>query len=391
MIQLLNIVGQAKAIVQLEQSMHSARMPHAFLFAGPAGVGRKTTARALAATLLCHQPVKVQPTGEIATALAAAGGSAEHPFVQACGRCDDCRMMEALSHPDYQPVYKELAAFHEDSNVRGRVMQELGIDVIRSFLIAPVARSSTRGRGKVFVVHEAELMSPAAQNSLLKTLEEPPPGVTIILVAERPEEMLATTLSRCAVVRFGPLPRPFVTGKLVESGVAAAEADFWAAFTGGSIGRATRLARQGMYAVKRDLVEQLAALTPAGDADLGDRLNKTAEALADAAIKETKDTSGGELSKTLAGRQAAAMMLDIIASAFGDAMHLACGGEAAAMVNADQPDVPVAIGRRLDGTRLAQVLQQLSEFEGLLWRNANAKIIWDNVVITCASAAPLQV
>ncbi len=364
--------------------MASSRLPHAFIFAGPRGVGRRTTAVALAAALLCEKPQR------------RAKKPSEMPDLpedtmlrQACGQCEDCRMMAAGSHPDFQLVYKELAAFHEDQSVRNRVMQEMGIEVIRSFLIAPAYRAASRARGKIFVVQEAELMSTPAQNSLLKTLEEPPAGVTIILLCERAEELLPTTLSRSALIRFGPLPRDFVQARLLAEGVAASEAAFWAQFTEGSLGQASRLAKKGMYSVKVELIDRLAALPPTGDAELGDFLIKTSDALGEIAMKEAKEKGGAELSKNLASRQAVAMMLLFMASAYRDALHVKCG-RGADLRHADQADAIAAIAAKFEHEQLAEIIEQLSEYETLLWRNVNAKIVWDNVAITCACAAPLR-
>ncbi len=297
--------------------------------------------------------------------------------------------MDAGSHPDFHLVYKELARYHDDSKVRDRVMQDLGIDVIRSFLIAPAYRAASRGRGKVFQVREAELMSAAAQNALLKTLEEPPPGVTIILLAERTEQMLPTTLSRCSVVRFGFLPRDFVVARLYEAGVKREEAEFWAAFTEGSVGRALRLAGQGMYAIKQDMLSRLAGMGKVGDAELGEHLTKRMEALAAAEVKAVKEEAGAELSAFLASRRAAGAMLELIASFYRDAMKLSLARDAAGappLTNADQSREIHALAGRFTSSQLAEIISQLSEFEELLWRNANPKIIWDNAVITCASA-----
>lgn len=384
MIQLLDIVGQGAAVSRLQRAMAAARMPHAFIFAGPRGVGRRTTAAALAAALLCEKPRRrKKKPGELPDV------PDDAMLLDACGHCEDCRMMAAGSHPDFQLVYKELAAYHEDAGVRGRVMQELGIEVIRSFLIAPAYRAATRGRGKVFVVLESELMSTPAQNSLLKTLEEPPPGVTIVLICERAEELLPTTLSRSALVRFGPLPRDFVQARLLAEGVGAAEAQFWAQFTEGSLGQASRLAKKGMYAVKVELIDRLGALPPTGDAELGDFLVKTSDALGEIAIKEAKEEGGAELSKALAGRQAVAMMLGFMASAYRDALHVKCGRNDD-LRHGDQAAAIAAIAGRFSHEQLAEIIEQFSEYETLLWRNVNAKIVWDNVAITCACAAPLR-
>ena len=382
MLELSDIIGQDAAVARLLGAMAGQRMPHAFLFAGDDGVGRRTTALALARTLLCEAPMT--PGDERNES-----PGPDAPLRQACGQCTSCRMMDAGSHPDFLLVYKELAQYHDDPKVRSRVMQGLGIDVIRSFLIAPAGRSASQGRGKVFVVLEADLMSIAAQNSLLKTLEEPPDGVTIILISRRPEQLLPTTLSRCSMVRFGPLPREFVERKLLEANVPADEARFWSVYTGGSAGRALKLAADGMYEVKRDLLDRLAALTGAGDVELSEHLAKVTDDLAKQVVAAAKKDDGAALSKKLASRRAAGAMLELIASAFRDALARATGAEMPA-VHADQPQAVAALAGRFDPTQLAEVLEQLSEYERLLWRNVNPKVVWDNVVITCASAAPLR-
>jgi DNA polymerase-3 subunit delta' len=400
---LLEIVGQDSAVARLEEGLGGARRPHAYIFAGPQGVGRRTTAIAMAKTLLCERPkiVANKNAGNAAApnSLGFASDAAMPPRFadlppefevrQACGVCSDCKVFAGGSHPDFHLIYKELAAYHEDSAVRDRVMQELGIPVIRSFLIEAAARRAARGRGKVFVVLEAELMSAAAQNALLKTLEEPPPGVTIILVAEQPEQLLPTTLSRCRMVRFGLLPRDFVVRKLVEQGTPPPEAAFWSAFTDGSVGRAARLRARGMYEVKTGMIDRLAAMNRAGDADLGEDLHKQTESLAESVIKSTR-TGQTEMSKSLAVRQTTGMMLELIAAAYRDAITLASRAPRE-IVYADQRPAVAAIAAKFDLMQLASIIEQLSEFERLLWRNVNAKNIWYNVVITCASAAPLSV
>ena len=286
MTELSDIVGQDAAIERLGRALSGRRRPHAQLFAGPAGVGRRTTAVAYARAMLCAEP------------------SAAGTIPRACGQCPDCTMQAAGTHPDFHLVYKELARYHDDAGVRARLMQDLGIDVIRSFLIGPSARAPARGRGKVFVVLEAELMSIPAQNALLKTLEEPPKNVSLILICRRPEQMLPTTRSRCSLVRFGALPREFVIERLRDDGVEADEASFWATYTGGSLGRAMKLANQGFYEVKRDVLVRLAALGPAGDAALGEYLAKVTDKLATSAIAEAKKADGANLGRTLASRGA---------------------------------------------------------------------------------------
>lgn len=400
MLELLDIVGQDAALAELQRCAGGERRPHAFIFAGPEGVGRRGTAMAFAKLLLCVQPRTVS---------AAAGGKRpgpsprkgprplpglpeDFPLQVACGACPSCQTLESGTNPDFQLVYKELARFHEDEKVRGGKVQELSIGVVRQFLIAPAYRSSAGGRGKVFVVLGAEQMSTPAQNALLKTLEEPPAGVTIILIAVAPEELLPTTRSRCRVVRFRPLPVEFVAGKLVEAGLAEGEAKFWATLTGGSLGRALRLSQEDLYGFKKELVKRLAAMGPAGDPELTEMLVKGMDKL-------SKRFQGRDdlLAASVANRHAGEIVLQILASVYRDALAVACRGALAPasaphlpdQVHADQTQDVARIAARGNPAMLAEILTQLARFEQLLWRNVNAKLLWDNVAVTCAAAIPL--
>ncbi|MCJ7545057.1 MAG: hypothetical protein MUP47_10950 [Phycisphaerae bacterium] len=383
MVELLDIAGQDAAIGRLQRAMASMRRPHALLFAGPAGVGRRTTAVALAKVLLCDQPASRANKGRLADL------PEDFALKLACTTCPSCRAMDGDRHVDFHLVYKELLQYHSDPKVRERVMQELGIPVIREFLIAPAGRMSGRGRGKVFLVLEADLLSEEAQNALLKTLEEPPPGVTIILIADQAAGLLPTTLSRCWAVNFAPLPAEVVRDRLIAAGVDRREAHFWAAYTAGSLGQAQRLAEQDMYRVKSELVERLAGAGEVGSAELAAYLTQTADALAERTIAEFKKAQDAKLSKQLARRRATAVLLGLIASAFRDAITLATAAQRA-LVHADQPAAPQALAKRFDPAELARVIEDLDACEKLLWRNVQPTLIWDNVALTVAGAAPLR-
>jgi len=379
MLDLADIVGQDAAVAQLVLTIGKARRPHAYIFAGPVGVGRRTTAEALAKVLLCERPTQSTNSGRI-TQL---GDEAVIPA--ACRQCTSCRAMELQTHADYQLVTKELARYSADPDVRARKMQGLGIEVVREFIIDAAGRRSAFGRGRFFVVSQAQLMSQPAQNALLKTLEEPPPDVTLILICQSLTELLPTTRSRCAVVRFGPLPVEFVARKLVEGGVASAEARFWSEYTQGSLGRSQRLAAAGLYKTKCELLQRLAELTESVDADLGDWLNRQAELLADATTVTDK-----QLARSLATRQGTGLLLGLLASVYKDAMVSSAGWHTP-LVHADQADKIGRIADAFTAEVAADVVMQLARYEQLLWRNVNPKTVWDNVVITCATGAPLDV
>jgi hypothetical protein len=115
------------------------------------------------------------------------------------------------------------------------------------------------------------------------------------------------------------------------------------------------------------------------------------EGLSEAAVAAVaKEADGAALAKTLAVRRAAGDILELIAGAFADALTLASGADRP-LVHPDQQDVTEALAGRFGLAPLAEIVEQLSRLEQLLWRNVSPKIVWDNVAITCASAAPLRV
>jgi len=376
---LLDIIGQDTVLTQLQRAAGGDRRPHGWLFAGPDGVGRRTTAVELARWILCEEPAKT-PNGERFDEL-----PRDFPLRQGCGVCNSCTTTDAGTNADLQIVTKELAQFHEDSDIRKRKMQALGIEVIRTFLIDPAHRASVGGRGKVFIVLEAELMSVAAQNALLKTLEEPPDGVTLILVCTRPEDLLPTTRSRCQIVRFGPLPTDFIVERLSGDGIEAGQTRFWAALTGGSLGDSMALAGTDLYAFKRDLVEGLAAATSGTSGKLAELMVGAMERRSRALVSEADN-----LAASVAARWAGGLLLTLLGSVYRDALRVACGADGPT-IHVDQPGPIRKIADRFCPDALVEILAQLSRYEQLIWRNVNVKLLWDNVAVTCTSAAALGV
>src|SRR5947209_18367875 len=153
-----NIFGQETALDWLKRAYLADRLPHGLLFSGPVGVGKATTARALAGLFLCEQPKQDKP----------------------CGSCASCRVFDAGNHPDYHVVTKELIRYHDKTGKSKGI--DLSIHVLRPELIEPANRKPLMGRGKVFVVEQAEAMNPQAQNAILKTLEEPAGRTVIVLM-----------------------------------------------------------------------------------------------------------------------------------------------------------------------------------------------------------------
>jgi len=270
-------------------------------------------------------------------------------------------------------------------------MQNLSIDVIRQFLIAPAYLASMSARGKVFIILQAETMSQAAQNALLKTLEEPPNAVTIILTCSSPASLLATTRSRCQIIRFNPLPIDLVEQLLVEQGVASEEAKFWANMTSGSIGRAMEFSRRGLYQFKRTLTETISTASVNDATNLAAMLMETADKKI-SVKKQSQGTTNAprEQSESLTKRENAQFILEILTSIFRDALTIALQAHRP-LVHADQVDEIKKIAKKFTLEKLTSILTQLSRYEQILWQNVNAKLFWDNVAITCTTAEPLDI
>ncbi|QOV87495.1 DNA polymerase III subunit [Humisphaera borealis] len=217
-----HIFGQSEAIHWLTRSYAADRLPHGLIFAGPAGVGKATTARAMGKLFLCQAV-----TG-----------------IEACGNCESCHLIDAGNHPDYHVVTKELIRFHDKTGKSKGI--SLSIDVVRPELIEPAGRKAVMGRGKVFVVEQADLMTAQAQNSLLKTLEEPAGRTLIMLLTDQPDALLQTIRSRSQMVRFAALDQAISAKELVRRGVDANLARKAASYANGSLGVSLKWIEDGV-------------------------------------------------------------------------------------------------------------------------------------------------
>ena len=201
------ILGQGSAIESISRAYRLDRLPHGIIFAGPVGVGKATAARALAALFLCEKPKGLAPCGKCPSCIAFHTPSRE--------LSGDAYMTN--NHPDYHVIYRQLARI-EREDVKAK---DLSAGVIRDFLVAKAANKSVLGVGKVFVIEEADLMNATAQNTLLKTLEEPAGRTLIILLTDMPDSLLATIRSRCQIIRFAALDEPTVRRELEKRGIAS--------------------------------------------------------------------------------------------------------------------------------------------------------------------------
>jgi DNA polymerase-3 subunit delta' len=202
---LWKVLDGSRAAEGLANQVASGEVAHAWLLLGPTGSGKRPAAVAMAAALNC----RVEPG-------------------RGCGECSSCLRIGRRRHPDVHHIVPE-----------GPLIP---VDMIRDTVIPEANRSPFEGDRKVFIVEEAERMNPAAQNSLLKTLEEPQPDTVFILISDREEELLDTIRSRCRVVRMEPVPEERIVQFLAKEGAQPEVALLCARLAEGDLERARILA-----------------------------------------------------------------------------------------------------------------------------------------------------
>ncbi len=319
-------------VESLRRTMGRGRLPHALLFVGPEGVGKRTFALKLAQALLCERV----PEGDLAP----------------CGVCPGCVQVAAGTHPDLLQVARP-----EDRH-------ELPIRVIRD-LCLDLGLKPARGMRKVAIVDDADDINDEAANAFLKTLEEPPSGSVLILVGTSTEAQLDTLLSRCRVVRFDPLPGEELAAVLVEHGLAEspAIAESLAERAEGSVARARGLADPTLADFRRNLLDEVTA--PRGfDAPA---LARRIEAFVKLAGKEGS-----------AQRDRARLIVGELLRLFRQAMHHAAGLESAAADPLDRK-AAATLADRIDPDAILALADRCLEADYHVRRKLYMPLILDDL------------
>lgn len=323
--------GHERVVGHFQRAHAAGRLAHAYILAGPPGVGKRLFGRLLAQALLCEN----------------APGSLE-----GCGECPACRQVMAGTHPDFLMVNKP-----EDK-------VEFPIGTMRDF-ITQLGLKASRGPRKVAIVEDAETFNEESANAFLKTLEEPPPGCLLLLRTTALETQLPTIRSRCQPVLFHPLSREVVTELLRQrADITPERVATLAAAAQGSIGRAIALHDDAFWEFRTMLMEALVATRWNGGLVAERWL-----AFVEAAGKESS-----------AQRARASLTIELAIDFLRQASMAALGG------TADAPATTLA--RRVGVDALLEMLNACLDASLHVERRAPVALIIDSLVDRLAAAIP---
>ena len=249
-----NLIGHEWAVDMLKKHVVNGTTRHAYLFAGPPGLGRRSLALRFAQALNCQTPI-----------------DAGIP----CGTCRDCKQIDSMQHPD-------LSVVQADSE-GGTLKVDQIRDTRRSLTLKPYIANY-----RVALFLRFQQANDNAANALLKTLEEAPSYAVLILTADNPEQLLPTIVSRCEVLRLRPLNIEAVQKELENRGLEVGQAKLIAHISGGRFGYALRLIENDSLLEKRDQrLNDLLTLIPASRVEkfaYADKLSKDKESMRQAIL-----------------------------------------------------------------------------------------------------------
>ena len=219
-----NILGHEKIIEQLKRFSVEKNFPHAIIFSGIEGIGKKKVAEVFSAALLCENLIDGEP----------------------CGVCPSCKLMAGKSHPDFYVVEPE----------ETKTTKNIKIGQIRN-LQSQTALKPVQADRRIVIIDGAEFMRKEAANCLLKTLEEPISQTIFILVTANRAGLLMTVRSRCVTINFERLTEEEIKSELLRREIDLERAEKLSVISGGSLGRAIKLSESGGYEMRESALDFL--------------------------------------------------------------------------------------------------------------------------------------
>ncbi|CCY04977.1 dNA polymerase III delta prime subunit [Eggerthella sp. CAG:1427] len=357
------IFGQPRVREFFRASIASGRVSHAYLFTGPAGSNKTAAAYAFAQALLCKN--------------------------NGCRTCDDCKRIELRKHPDVH--------FHAPEGAQGYLIEQIR-EIISSVSLAPI-----RAQGKVYILDRVDLLGVKAANAFLKTLEEPVPGVTFILLGRTREGVLPTIVSRCQVVPFRHIPALEAAGILSQkTGVTPQQARIAIEACNGSITRAITFAKSAErsefrarimevlanlpLADARDVLEYAAELIERAKAPLdnvrtqqSEELAESADFLTKAALKQVELRHKRTL--TMATKESLNQMTSIIRSWLRDVLMIA-SGTPELVINVDQRQALEIAAQKVTPAGIMSALREAYKTDEALSYNVSPETCLDALLFS---------
>ncbi len=356
MLSFAEILGQPTVVELLRRLLASNRVPQALLFHGPEGLGKATTALTFCAALVCERSGEVPCLGCASCALAASGN---HP---------DCLRVGRLTKTEIgKDSTRSRLATQKPDAAEADLGSQILIDQIRTLtrLIRLRPRSAPR---RAVVIDPAERMGREAQNSLLKTLEEPPERSLLILVSARPYLLLPTVRSRCFSVGFSALRTSELATILEQRGFPREEAASRAALAAGSLGRALDLDLDARRERRQTIYEMLDLL-----------------AAGPAAIQKLS-----VMAASLAGKDAASLLdgLELAQALLRDAARVGCAAADHGLVHPDLAEGLTRLGQRLGPERAAALVDCVERLRADLRFNTN-RVLTAEALLAAVAGGPL--
>lgn len=357
------IFGQPRVREFFRASIASGRVSHAYLFTGPAGSNKTAAAYAFAQAILCKN--------------------------HGCRTCDDCKRIERRKHPDVH--------FYSPEGAQGYLIEQIR-EIISGVALAPI-----RAQGKVYILDRVDLLGVSAANAFLKTLEEPMPGVTFILLGRTREGVLPTIVSRCQVVPFRHIPALEAAGILSQkTGVTPQQARIAIEACNGSITRAIVFAKSAERAEfrarimevlanlplsdERDVLEYAAELIERAKAPLDNVRTQQSEELAESADFLTKSAlKQVELrhkrTLTMATRNSLNQMTSIIRSWLRDVLMIA-SGTPELVINVDQKRALEIAAQKVTPVGIMDALREAYKTDEALSYNVSPETCLDALLFS---------
>lgn len=346
------ILGQKRAKDFLKRVLAKDKIPHAYLFTGIPGIGKTSTAMALAMALNCRDQID----GE------------------ACGKCPSCRKIIGGNSPDFLTIKPEQKkGKSEDSGNSTKKPTRSGQNILieqvrelnRNLSFAPL------GNYRVCVIHKAETMTTEAANSFLKTLEEPPPQNILILNAVEPIDLLPTIVSRCQRVPFQPLPVQDIKDWLVEKkGLSEETAIVLARVSKGSLGRALKMQEGDFLAKRQEWLLRIAKLHGLSKEMAFEMALECAEGGNKPAVA-TSETGGTSM----------ADMLAVWENWYRDLLVVRSGGPSHLLINADFSHELKKIAGNFKVDNLIDSLLIIDQAQRDLRRNRNIQLMMEHTLL----------